>query len=132
MAITVPVVNTALSVSAFGKPVADQLNSIAPTAWTDLTLSNGWSNVVGSRPNTGWKTQGGFGILRIAMKGGTSGLACFTLPAAARPTYYIDSQIRCGPGMGWINFDSTGSTVLFVANGGDNTLAAGLIVYPLT
>ena len=135
MAISQPIVGQPVSVELWGKPITDEVNRITPlvasTAWADLTLTNGWVNLGAPRANTSWRLLGGFCILRIGMKNGTSGASCFTLPAAARPSYYIDTQVRCESAMGWLNFDSSGNAVVFVAAGGANTFVGGLVVYPL-
>jgi hypothetical protein len=83
MAITVPAAGQPVSASTFGIPVANQLNGIAPTAWTAVTFSNGWTATAGM--GFAYRKSGD----RVEFKGGitpgTLGSAAFTLPAGFRP-----------------------------------------------
>lgn len=95
MAVTVPVVNTALSVSGWGKPITDQCNATAadvaklkPGALTQITgLQNGYTNdaftngVMYGKISDGWVYLGG------ALNTGTPQVLAFTVPAGFTPKY---------------------------------------------
>lgn len=100
MAITVPVVNTPLSVSTFGKPVADQLNALAPTAWTNVTFTNGWTNTSGAQACQ-YRKEGDIVRIRGRMTPGTMGQIAFTLPAGFRPPAMFDFSTAVISGGQW-------------------------------
>jgi hypothetical protein len=129
MAITVPATGDQISATNFGKPVADQLNALVPTAWQYLTLQNGWQNFGSGRANCSCRRDGAIVTVRVAMKLGTSGLTCFNLPSGYRPAADMDFLIRCGPAIGFFNIVASGDCALFVAMTGDNTAVLGTAMF---
>ncbi len=71
------------------KALADALEaalvSITPTAWTNLTFQNGWSNYSGSFQSAQYRKVGDVVEMRGVVKGTTWGTAICTLPAGFRP-----------------------------------------------
>lgn len=102
MAITVPVVNTALSVSTFGKPVADQLNTMALTAWTNAVYANGWTTQTGMGALQYRKDFPDLVRMRGVIMGGTLGQPCTTLPAGFRPPSEVYYTGGCWNGSTWV------------------------------
>lgn len=85
MAITVPVTGSEISATAFGAPVANALNAIEPTAWTNVTFQNGWVNFGAPYQNVQYRKIGDIVYVRGMMKSGTINQIAFTLPAGFRP-----------------------------------------------
>jgi hypothetical protein len=133
MAITVPVVNTPLSVSGFGKPVADQINALIPTPWQSLTLINGWTAYTSSgRPATAVRRFGELVLLRVSVQGGTSGTNIAQLPVGYRPGYYVDTTVSCGASMGFLNIAFDGQFAAYVTGNVDTSLVVGSVVFSTT
>lgn len=86
MAITVPQPTWVISATDFGIPVANQLNALAPTAWTGVTFQNGWANFDGAR-TVRYRKIGDLVYLQGVAAGGTLGygVPMFVLPAGFRP-----------------------------------------------
>lgn len=90
MAITVPVVNTEIGVSAFGAPVANLLNALTEPTWVNLSLVSPWVNFGGSNPACAYAVAGRFVMLRgtakttVALSGGATPV--LYTPAAITPT----------------------------------------------
>lgn len=89
MAITRPVTKTIISTTAFGVPVADEINehdawiaANTPTAWVPLSLLNGWVSHVAT---PAYRKIGDIVYLRGNVKNGTDGSNMFTMPAGVRP-----------------------------------------------
>lgn len=134
MAITVPVVNTPLSVSGFGKPVADQLNAITPTSWANITLTAPWVAMAAPHPPTRYaKLNSNTLILQVACSGGTSGVVIGTLPAGFRPTYAGTFLVRGGgsPPAIIIQVNPDGTIVPYFPTGATGDICAGVNTIPL-
>lgn len=121
MAITPPVVDSEISASAFGVPVANQLNALAPTAWTSVTFQNSWSNFDGTRL-VKYRKVGDEVQLRGVMKGGTTtyNVPAFTLPYAppVGPALFV-----CGASGGYVYIQVfvTGIVSVELVGGSSNT-----------
>jgi hypothetical protein len=87
MAVTVPVAGTEITVTNFGKPVADQLNALVPTAWTAVPLQNSWANYGAPYPTIACRKVGDVVYLRGLINGGTTNTICATLPVGFRPAH---------------------------------------------
>ncbi len=97
MAITVPVVQTALSVAAFGKPVVDEINRITPITtivpWAAVTFTNGYANTGSGFAPVMYRKAGDIVYLRGEMNSPNSGnlsVPAFALPAGFRPPAYLE------------------------------------------
>ena len=88
MAITVPVAGNEVSVTDFGKPVADQLNALVPTAWANLTLQNSWANY---QVTCRYRKVGDICYLQGCAHGGANNTVVFTLPVGFRPLVRINA-----------------------------------------
>lgn len=134
MAFTRPVVGADISAADFGQPVYDWIVANTPTAWVVISsYQNGWSSYSsGGRPTTAVRKFGELGLLRIAATGGSLGATMFTLPSEYRPSTYIDTNVRAGGAIGFLNIDTAGNVVIFAAAGGDNSLVVGNIVFSTT
>jgi hypothetical protein len=65
MAITVPSVDTEISVAAFGQPVADQLNAMVGP-WVNLSLVSGqWHNYGAPFPAARYRSEQGGKLVRL-------------------------------------------------------------------
>lgn len=100
MAIARPVTKTIISTTAFGIPVVDWINANTPTAWTNVTYTNGWNTYPGYQPLQ-YRKIGDMVYLRgfVQSPGGATSMG--TLPAGFRPpltlefatAYYSGSRI---------------------------------------
>lgn len=101
MAITVPKDGDIISASAFGIPVANEINRITPittvTAWTNLTLLNSWATSGGAF-NLAYRKIGDIVYTRGNVGTGAVGSIIATLPAGFRPltSLYLASSIFVG------------------------------------
>lgn len=139
--ILVPVVDTEISVSAFGAPVANQLNTnttdlaaLKQTAWVSLTLQNGWVNSGGNRPPSRYCKTGSLVMVQLACMSGTSGFPIATLPAGYRPPYQYETLVRAGgsPPNAIAQVTSDGTVTAFYPTGATTDICAGLLIVPLT
>ena len=98
MAITVPQPTWNISAVDFGQPVANQLNALAPTAWTNLTLQNSWTALTACQ----YRKVNDIVYVRGSMQNGTpaAGTVLATLPSGFRPTatFYVTQPYYFG---GW-------------------------------
>lgn len=84
MAIKVPVTKTVISTTDFGVPVVNQLNGLTPTAWTNVTFTNGWSNADASMPVM-YRKVGDIVYVRGSAKSADGrNTVMFTLPSGFR------------------------------------------------
>jgi len=91
MAIVRPVTKTLISVPNWGVPITDEVNRLTdlttsnvPTAWTTVTLINGWVHDTNNAVQ--YRKVGDMLQLRGRCKNGTWGFAdLFTLPVGFRP-----------------------------------------------
>jgi hypothetical protein len=124
MAITVPAAGQPVSASTFGIPVANQLNGIAPTAWTNLTLQNGWTNASGQQAAQ-YRKIGDMVQLRGGIAGGTLNAIAFTLPVGFRPSITVRTPITGASGS-MITIDAAGNCAVY---GSDNSLLGFLVQF---
>lgn len=93
MPIAIPVTKTVISSTAFGIPVANEVNRLTtwttPSAWTNLTFSNGWSAAGGFQVPQ-YRKIGDIVYLRGTMNSGTMSVAASTLPSGFRPTSLME------------------------------------------
>ena len=91
MPIAVPIAGSEVNVTNFGKPVADEVNRmtplvVAPTAWVNLSLVNGWVNFSGYYPCQ-YRKIGDIVYVRGSLSEPNSATGTFaTLPIGFRPT----------------------------------------------
>src|SRR4030095_6186763 len=92
MSITIPVSKTRIATVAWGIPITNEVNRLTtvttPTAWTNVTFQNGWSNFSGYQCQ--YRKIGDRVFLRGRMCNGALGQTAFTLPAGFVPTQTID------------------------------------------
>ncbi len=115
MAITVPAPGQMIDANTFGKPVADQLNAMAATAWATLPL-NGWTAISGRTPM--YRKIGdvvyfkGNAVGAAGTGAGSNGISGATIPAGFRPIVYEELVTFCYNG-GWtycnISIDTDGT-----------------------
>lgn len=99
MAITVPATGDQISATNFGIPVANQLNSLAVTAWTNLTLLNSWTVQDGMTPR--YRKVGDVVQIVGRCGGGGAGTAMFNLPSGYRHTTGMASVTAGFNGTAW-------------------------------
>jgi len=119
MPITVPIAGQEISASAFGIPVANEVNRMTPvttvTAWTALSLTNGWANV-GGWGSAQYRKVGDMVQLRGVVSGGTANSSVATLPAGFRPPDQITVPYAVnGSGANYLSLTPTGTIQPFVA-----------------
>lgn len=85
MAIVVPQPGQDIDATLFGAPVANQLNAIAPTAWTALSLLSGYTNEAGFRAARYRKIGDIVYVEGTLSSPGTVTVTVFQLPAGFRP-----------------------------------------------
>jgi hypothetical protein len=92
MAIPIPVTKTLIATVPWGIPITNEVNRLGPlvdgrtpTAWVNLTLTNGWTNAGGASQPVGVAKGSNALWLRGGMNAGTVGLPFATLPAGYRP-----------------------------------------------
>jgi hypothetical protein len=108
MAITRPTTKTVISTTQWGVPITDEVNRLSPivdgrtpTAWTNVTLQNGWVNAPGY--TTQYRKIGDIVYLRGRVQGGTMQTTCFTLPSGFRPPMQMDmATASADAGGNWI------------------------------
>lgn len=112
MPITPPVVDTEISASAFGVPVANQLNALVPTAWTALAYAPSWG---GTANPAVYRRVGDIVYVQgeIIWNGGTVGAG--TNVFATMPSGFRPPAARRFPG--WYNNTGTAIRVSVEANG---------------
>lgn len=128
MALTRPVTKTVISTTAFGIPVVDFVNANTPTAWTNVTFTNGWTAVTPVM----YRKIGDNVQMKGRMASGTMSVAAFTLPAGFRPIQSMDLTCMSfttgwGPGLGEMN-----TTGAFIPQSGGNTAFACNFIFPTT
>jgi len=120
MAINRPTTKTIISTSNWGIPITDEVNrlttqsntnttditNLKPTAWTNASLANGWTNWGGNVQVLQYRKVGDIVYIRGGLKSpGPSGATVITtLPAGFRCsfqlefpcTYYSGSRLVCG------------------------------------
>jgi len=98
MAIARPITKSIISTTAWGIPITDQVNAnttdiaaLKPTAWTNLTLLNGWNSTLNTQTIPQLRKVGDNVQVRGAVSSGTPGSIIFTFPAGFRPyqTRYV-------------------------------------------
>ena len=109
MPITVPVTGDEISASAFGAPVANEVNRLTPlvdsrtpTAWTTVTYQNSWVTE-GPQPAQ-YRKIGDIVYFRGSIKAGTNNTTAWTMPVGFRPptvltlpTLYYDAATGWKP-----------------------------------
>jgi hypothetical protein len=86
-----------------------------PTAWTNLSLTGGWSNFGGGYANASYRKRGDEVQLRGLVAGGTIGgagvgTAIFALPSGFRPPFAQGFATIATNTLGRININPDGST----------------------
>ena len=113
MAITVPTAGDALSVTTFGKPVADEINRITPittvSAWTAVTFQNGWLDYAGGYQTTQYRKIGDIVYVRGLVKGTAGSTTIFTLPTGFRPLLSMQFPTEAGGAYGFGTVYSNGA-----------------------
>lgn len=94
----------------------DAVRPIKPdvTAWQDLALINGWSDLGSSWSPPAWQiSSDGHVHLRGQVGGGTSGTVCAVLPQGAWPEFSLRLATVCaGPAVAHADIDATGNITL--------------------
>jgi hypothetical protein len=113
--IALPVTRTIIATAPWGIPITNAVNQLGtdvtalqgtttPTAWTALTLQNGWTNY-GSGTQVGqYRKIGDMVYIRAALKAPGTATTIGNLPAGFRPafqlefpcSYYSGSRLICG------------------------------------
>src|SRR4030095_2516657 len=89
MPITVPVDGQEITVSAFGAPVANAINALAPTSWTNVTYQNSWADYAGAQ-RFQYRKIGDMVWLRGTFGGGTAAATITIFPVGFRPPVYLE------------------------------------------
>lgn len=144
MAITVPVAGQEISVSTFGKPVADEVNRLTPlvdnrswSAWQPIAFNAPWTNYGGAYPPTQVRKSVGLDLLMVrgGITGGNANTNVGTLPAGYRPAYQFEfiTYIYAG-GVGWsqIAFQTSGNVICSGTWTGALAFAAMTFFIPLS
>lgn len=99
MAIVVPTDGAIISAGVFGKPVADEINRITPlvngaipTAWTALSLANGWTNIGGGLAPMQYRKVGDVVQLRGVIVPGSWEIPFAQMPVGFRPPWGLIGQ----------------------------------------
>lgn len=132
MPLTRPVVGADISAADFGQPVYDFVAASTPGAWTNMALSNSWSNVGGLRPPSGYRKVGDMVQVRLAVVGGTFAVPIFVFPVGYRPLATYDYAVRGGGGMVFLNVGADGVMAAYQSAGSDNTFVAQYFEFPTT
>jgi hypothetical protein len=102
MAITRPTSKSIISTTQWGIPITDAVNAnttdiaaLKPTAWTAITLSNGWTNYGGAYPTAAVIRQGNFCTMRGMLSPGTLtlGTVVGTIPVGFRPPGTVEAIV---------------------------------------
>jgi hypothetical protein len=149
-AIPIPITRTKIATAPWGIPLTNEVNrlttqsdsnttrltavesKVATTTWVPLVLQNGWSDYLSGRHPSAYRKRGDMLDLRMAVRYGTTGSVVTTLPAGYRPSNLIDLIGRCGNSYGYYNALVDGTIIVYFGTGGDNSLCALNISYPLT
>lgn len=120
MAFTRPVVGADISAADFGQPVYDWIVANTPTAWTNVTPINGYSQFA-SAPAQYRKLGDNVQLRgRLVVGSATFGVPAFTLPAGFRPPASLVLVCMVTVGGNWItatvDFRSTGDYIPFGAS----------------
>lgn len=106
MVLTVPVAGTELTVSAFGKPITDQVNAntvaLTAGAWTPVTFQGTWANQTGGSQPVQYRKLGDMVQLRGQMAAGSMSSPAFTLPVGFRPPFLFMLSTGCFNGSAWV------------------------------
>jgi hypothetical protein len=126
MAINRPTTKTIISTTQWGIPITDAVNlnvtdiaalktATAVTAWTNLVLTNGWTNVGGwGIPQ--YRKVGDMVQLRGLVSGGAANSSLTTLPVGFRPPDQMTLPYAVnGTGANYLSIQPTGSVQPFVA-----------------
>ena len=112
MAINRPTTKTVISTTQWGIPITDQVNTntnaiaaLQSTAWTNMTLFNGWSNFGGSYALASYRKRGDMVDCRGTIQGGSSGSIFAILPTGFRSPVSLQPNARDG----YLNIDSSGN-----------------------
>lgn len=108
MAILRPVTKTLISSSSWGIPITDEVNRLTPlvdaakpTAWTNLTLQNGWTASTASMAPQ-YRKVGDMVQIRGSVGGGSPGTTIVTLPAGFRSFQDINQVSAMYNGATWL------------------------------
>jgi len=127
MAIVRPTTKTLISTTNWGIPITDEVNRLTtltggnvPTAWTPLTLLNGWLNYGGSYDIAQYRKIGDIVQIRGVINSGTIGSPAFNLPSGFRPLKGLAitvaaTGISYNPPIIAINPDPDGNAVIYDA-----------------
>ena len=124
MAINPPVSKTIINSATWGIPITNEVNRLTtaqqagvPTAWTNLTLQNGWVNVGGAQPLAMYRKVADMVYLRGRIASGTLNTAMFTMPVGFRPlalhTFQVPSIVGGTWGFGVVEFAQDGSAAAY-------------------
>ena len=130
MAITVPTVDTEISASAYGKPVAEWINAYTPTTWTNGVLQNSWVTFPGYQPAQ-YRKVGDMVQVRGVIAYGTLNALAFVLPSGYRPILPMIIPALSGSLVAVLIINADGSVIPQVGKTNDwFTLAAAFSVLP--
>ena len=131
MAIVRPVTKTKIATVSWGIPITDEVNRmtplvVAPTAWTALTLTNGWV-VVGGWQVPQYRKIGDIVYLRGLMQSGTFNSTAATLPAGFRPLTNESFPVaRNGEVSYYVQIASSGAIMIPTQTGGGFQSLSGI------
>lgn len=133
MPISRPTTKTIISTTGWGIPITDEVNRLTPqsdsnvtriaaletatakTAWTNLTLINGWVQYAGGRANCSYRKVGDIVYLRFAAHSGTGSQPMAVLPVGFRPSTVCDfiGRDSSTAGAGVFNVNTDGNIIYY-------------------
>jgi len=127
MAIVRPVTKTLISVPNWGVPITDEVNRLTtltgsnvPSAWTNATLLNGWSNHADG--GLQYRKVGDIVYIRGRIVGVLNFTSAWNIPAGFRPAraanlMAVAGMVNTAWAFGHIDFRSNGDFVPFSPSG---------------
>lgn len=141
MAIPRPVTKTKIATVSWGIPMTDEVNRLTteggsnitriaaletkttPTAWTTMTLQNGFvgSSSGGRIPGARWRAVNGFVTVSVQVANGSANTPICTMPVGYRSPGTLDFIGRDTSGAAMFNINADG-TIVWYGLAGNNTL----------
>lgn len=149
MPIPRPVTKTKIATVSWGIPMTDAVNKAVdtdipalqawktantPTAWVNLTLTNGWVALGAPHPPARYSKTGDLVYVMFGVKNGSNGVALATLPSGFRPVYSVTFMGRAGgaPPTVILQINSDGTIVPYYPAGATTDLCAASVIFPIT